>query len=683
MIIETKYNKFLATFVQSFALFAVKKVLFGIFIYIPLFLFIEDNSFPQETKLSESIISIAEEIAADESDPEMVGLYIEKLYDLYENPVKINSADENELSRLFFLSDFQVKVIADYIKTSGKIVSSYEIADLPGFDQETAIMMSLFSDLEKEYKTVPLPFRRRNSLLTNITLKPGDSDSSWLGSSPRILTKYKFTAGGFSGGILAEKDPGEELLSGNPPLPDLLCGHLEWNGQGFIRRIIIGDYSARFGQGSNINTSIRTGLSLHAPGYMSARSEIRPYNSTDENNFFRGAGAEFSLSNLSMSLFYSQNNIDASLISASFPDKDLVRSFYTSGLHNTLTTIQKKDLLTDIVYGLNFSYNSGNFRAGVIWSEERLSPPFKAETDEPEKLFSFSGKSNSVYTIYYSSLIKRILLFGEMSVNGSLKYAVIQGLTLRPSARLSTNLIYRYYKEGFVSLHGKGSGGNSVLWTGKSILGNFTFEAAKSLFISGGCEVIEYPWLRYRASSPSYSIRREMRLRYIRSDQFLVESACYYHLSTTDDGRLNTIPGLEEMTVRSFSTSFRYNLHENLTLGTRFYYKISEQSGSEGMLMLQDINYRFGSIPVTIWIRYSLFSTDDWDTRIYAYENDLLYTYTIPALYGRGCKNYIMLSWRIRDRAEIRFKYGVMSKQTVGIENPFSDEYRIQIRIFI
>ena len=46
----------------------------------------------QETKLSESIISIAEELAADESDPEAVSVFIERLHELAENPVKINSS---------------------------------------------------------------------------------------------------------------------------------------------------------------------------------------------------------------------------------------------------------------------------------------------------------------------------------------------------------------------------------------------------------------------------------------------------------------------------------------------------------------------------------------------------------------------------------------------------------------
>ncbi|HUX94527.1 MAG TPA: hypothetical protein VMV47_02245 [Bacteroidales bacterium] len=654
----------------------IRKALSIIFLTpLPLF------GFCQEARLSESIISIAEELASDDSDPEAIGMYIENLYELTENPVNINSADENEISRLFFLSDFQVKVLADYIRSTGKLVSLYELPNLPGYDRETAMMVSLFVTLDDKQKNESLHPRWRNNFLTNLTWKTSDHDSAWLGSPLRILTKYRFTAGEFSGGLVAEKDPGEKFLNGNPPLPDMISGHFAYNGKGLIKRIIIGDYSARFGQGSNINTNLRNGLSLLSPGFMSARSEIRPYTSTDENRYFRGAGAELSFKNLEVALFYSKNAVDASLEPSS--DKiESVRAFYTSGLHNTTSTLKKKDSLTDMVYGINISYNRSNFRAGTTWSQEWLSLPFPVIKDDPATLFSFSGKSNSVYSFYYNTLISRMLLYGEMSVNEYFRYSIIQGFTLRPSNRLSINLLYRCYENGFISLHGKGPGSSSSSGSENSVTGNFIFEAAKYIFISGGCQIREYPWLRYRNSSPSYYVRKEIRGRYVPTDKFLAEAAYNYTLTTTDDNRLNSIPGLEELTTRSFSSIFRYSLTK-MTLGTRFYYKRAEESGAKGVVMLQDINYRFGNIPLTLWVRFCLFNTNNWDTRIYIYENDLLYGFSIPPLYGNGSRNYLMVSWKIKDKAELRFKYGILSKEEASLLYQNIEEFKLQVRINI
>jgi hypothetical protein len=650
-------------------------------VYFLFIIFFSVYSFSQETRLSESIISIAEELAADESDPEAVSMYIEKLYELSETPVRINSADKDEISRLFFLTDFQVGSLSGYINSSGRIVSVYEIADIPGFDRETALMILPFISLEEVQSRHVSHYYRKNTILSNISWKPDDDDSSYMGSPIRILTKYRFNADGFSGGVIAEKDAGEELLTGDPPLPDLLCGHVAWNGKGVIRRIIIGDYSARFGQGTNINTSVRIGLSLHAPGYMSSRNEIRPYTSTDENNYFRGTAAELSFKNLAATLFYSRNSTDATL--ATDPTSEYIRSFYKGGLHNTASSLLKKDAITDITFGLNLSYNFKKIRLGTTYSEESFSLPVKPEENEPEKIFGFSGRNNSLYSIYYNSLINRILLYGELTADNRLGYALIQGMTIRPSDRLNLNLLYRHYDEKYFSFHGNGPGGTSATGGNKSILGSFIFEAAKHLFISGGCDIQEFQWLRYRTSSPSYRIKREIRIRYLPSEKLLAEGAFYYNLSTTDNDEKNRIPGLKKLTTRSWSTTVRYSLYDNLTLGTRFYFKLSDEAENKGMLMLQEINFRFSNIPLTIWVRCSLFNTDDWDTRIYTYENDLLYSFSIPALYGRGSRNYLMTEWKINDKAEIRFKYGIVSKSLAGDNKFYSEEFRFQIRLFI
>jgi hypothetical protein len=76
-----------------------------------------------------------------------------------------------------------------------------------------------------------------------------------------------------------------------------------------------------------------------------------------------------------------------------------------------------------------------------------------------------------------------------------------------------------------------------------------------------------------------------------------------------------------------------------------------------------------------------LFSTDDWNSRIYTYENDLLYSFSIPALSGEGSRSYIMLKWKIADIAELRIKYGITSVFTEGNTSKESDEIKMQFRV--
>ena len=256
----------------------------------------------------------------------------------------------------------------------------------------------------------------------------------------------------------------------------------------------------------------------------------------------------------------------------------------------------------------------------------------------PLDVGDFTGNRNTLYTIYYNSLIKRILLFGEFSTNDSFGKAFVQGLSFRPSDRLSINFLYRKYDACYFTLHGNGPGSSSVTGNEQGILGNFTFEAAKHLFISGGCNIQQFPWLKYRNSSPSRGNKKEIVARFLPTEKIVIEALFNNRLSTFDSESTG-IPKQIDITTKNVRGSIRYTLNDNLVLGTRLDYKLVTPSGSEGIMMLQDINFRFRKIPLTLWFRYCLFNTDDWDSRIYAYENDLLYSFSIPALSGEGSRS--------------------------------------------
>jgi hypothetical protein len=676
------YRGFFASFAQTFASFAVLKgfiinsFLLLIFTTSPVFVF------GQSERLSETIIDLAEDLAADEEDPEAVSIFIDRFQELVETPVKINSSIEDEISRLFFLSDFQVKALSEYVHSTGQIVSVYELANIPGFDKETAEMIIPFITLENKYINNSDSVRWRNSIVSNFSLKSGSNDTSNLGSAWRILTKYKFTSGGFSGGFTMEKDPGEKLISGNPPLPDFLSAHLAFSSSGLIRKIIVGDYSARFGLGTNINTGLRRGISLTSPGYMSANDESKPYTSTEENRFFRGVAAEFSVTNLELSMFLSKNYIDATIVSSSGSENDHIENFYLAGLHNTPSLLKKKDAVSELAYGISFSYNINNLKIGLVWSENRFSLPVKLTGNDPEKVYDFNGDRNNLYTIYYNCFIRKILLYGELSANDNRKFAILEGMSFSPSSRLTLNFLYRNYNPGYATSYGQGPGTGSKTANENGILGNFTFEAARHLFISGGCDIQHFPWLKYRCCAPSWGVRQEIKARFLPSEKLSFDASYNYRLSMADNDESQGIPDQEKLITKSFKASVRYSVNDNLTLGTRMDFKIADPSGSRGMILSQDISYSFRKIPVTVWARYCLFNTDDWDSRIYTYENDLLYSFSIPALYGKGSRSYIMARWKLGAYAEFRIKYGITSSVPTGKAFENTEEIKMQFRVW-
>ncbi|MFH0842429.1 MAG: hypothetical protein V1903_07395 [Bacteroidota bacterium] len=635
----------------------------------------------QVKEKADLITEIAENLAGDESDPESAVQFAEVMDELAGDPVEINSGDEAELSRLFFLSVFQVKAIIDHTNKTGNIVSEYEIASIPGFDRHTVEMMIPFISLKTTEKNLPEKLRFNNSLITNFALKPGEHDTTMPGSQLKFLTKYKVAAGPFSAGFTTEKDPGEKCFSGSPPLPDFHSSYIAWSGKGALRKIIAGDYSARFGQGTNINTRMSTGISLTAPGYMTGRDEIRPYTSADENNFFRGAATELSFNNIGVSLLFSHRKTDASA-AAEDSGELYITSLYRSGLHNTESSIMKKDILPETFFGGNIYLNISPVRIGMTWSESRFSIPLALAGSDPADLYKFNGKRTGVVSAYYNSLVRRIVLYGEISSDYSRDLAVVQGITIRPSDRLQISFLYRDYSPGFVTFHGRGPGSGSSMSDEKGLLGNFTFEAARYFFISAGCDIVRFPWLKYRTGYPSIAMKQEIRLRFVPDDKLSIEASYNLKYSMSDKDVEYGLAGIEERTARTFKAVFRYSPSGNLFVSTRIDYKTTDETGSHGMMLLQEIKYSFRLMPVTIWLRHSVFMTDDWDSRIYAYENDLLHSFSIPALSGDGSRSYIMAEWEIGDKAELRVKYGVTSTTDDSGLTEDKDEIKLQFRFW-
>ena len=55
----------------------------------------------------------------------------------------------------------------------------------------------------------------------------------------------------------------------------------------------------------------------------------------------------------------------------------------------------------------------------------------------------------------------------------------------------------------------------------------------------------------------------------------------------------------------------------------------------------------FSSFPVSFNLRLAYFDVQDYGARIYAYENDVLYQFSVPAFNNRGFRTYLNIRYRI------------------------------------
>lgn len=91
---------------------------------------------------------------------------------------------------------------------------------------------------------------------------------------------------------------------------------------------------------------------------------------------------------------------------------------------------------------------------------------------------------------------------------------------------------------------------------------------------------------------------------------------------------------------------------------------------------------------LTINARYALFDAEEYDTRIFAYEPDVLYSFSTPAYYGKGSRFILMAKWTPLPRLDLWVRYAAWKysdREEIGtgqnrISGDLSSELKFQIR---
>lgn len=637
---------------------------------------------------NQSIKESVEEILAlyEDADPAAM---LEELEELKVSPVIINTGDEKEISRLFFLTEFQVMVLADHIKKNGSVVTLYELALLPAFDRNTVLLMAPYISLEP---VAPKGGKSYGRTLVTMTVSSRFSRNESDAEGVRSLLKVKHEQGSISIGLTAENDPGEPFTFKNAPGTDFLSGYIEYEGKGFINRIIVGDFKIRAGEGLLFNSSRWMGSWLSSPSFMSGRSVSVPYTSTEENNFFRGISLTLGNMNAGAVLFASSNRIDARVLFAEDSTAIGVSNLVSGGIHTTESQMEACNSLTETIAGIRLIAGAEKVRGGISASSTWFSMPFLPDKTKPENLHAFTGERLVNLVADFRAGTGSVLFFAEagMDLTGSVSamgglnlrdsWAAMAGLRVKPSTRLTFNILARHFAPGYHAFHsgafkaGSGSGNETGL------AASLHLEAARHLFITAAADHYRIPAPRYRSSSSSIGSRIEIKGEYQPRDNMSLRLT-YTSSSREYDAATETgTPASVTHTRQQLGFVFDISPAQTLRLITRASASYISPSAEKGYLFSQDFCYSFRAIPLKLWFRYALCSTGGWDSRLYAWENDLLSSFSVPALYGEMTRSFIMLSWKPTDRIEVRVKYGYTYSGT-NEGNGIRQEVKGQVRI--
>ena len=579
------------------------------------------------------------------------------LYTLHESPIDLNNTSDEELTQLYFLSPQQIDAILAYayrhpFESLYELrlipeLADYEIRDLLPFVYINRAALNSEAINTDALYAKEIFAKAHHELLTRIDAR---NIEAYEGTDP-IYTQFRYRFDfrrRVTFGVQLRRPAGGFAR-------DLQYGaYLQLNNiTPHLHTLVAGNFQASFGQGLVLAPVFHAGKSMYVTSVGQQREGLRYYSSVDGEGL-HGAGATLrwewnKTTRLDVSALYSMRHANDStwhhLLGANL-------TLRHKKLQVELTAIE--NLWSDSIHPYtNAKYNRHYFRGrnqAVIGASFRYN----------------HGWFDAFGEIATAQNYKRF----EEAINGAANKPInspnwgigtIVGCRFYPTSGLSLLALYRYYSPYFDNALGYAFSETSRLGDENGGYLGFDITRLRNWRFIGYGDIFYFSGYKYGLGDATrtlgYDAMAEIQYSWSKHPSF----------QGGDGGRLSLRLRARQKGDATYSTraqfdwaqgswSLRTTAEANIipsklsTLNSQLTY---------GYTIFQDISY---SLPLRegrglgLRLRLQGFDAREWANRIYTYEHDVLYAYSIPAVYGLGGRAYLCLRWQIIPQLALYFR---------------------------
>ncbi|MBX7095218.1 MAG: helix-hairpin-helix domain-containing protein [Flavobacteriales bacterium] len=693
----------------------MKKISFILLIFIPSFLRAQEQD-PQKMAIIEQRIELIAEALGNEN-PDFTTL-IDELSFYYDHPINLNRTSREELQEIMLLSEVQITALLLHIEKNGKLISIYELQAIPGFDLQTIRnilpfvrvsdmfdaphidLHTLLKDGTQEWFVRASQVLEEQQGFTPISdsALAASPNSRYQGTPYRLYTRYRYRFGNsISFGITGDKDAGENFFSGAQKQGfDFYSAHLFVKNIGNVKAAVVGDYQVSFGQGLTFATGLALGKNAYTLNVKRNSQTLRPYTATGENQFMRGAAITYKIKQTEITALYSRDHLDGNRILNSDTtvsgDDEYISSLQTSGLHTTPAEIEDRNAVLVQHMGGHFAWKTKRSNIGFTGIYSTLNPGLQKTTSITNQ-FDFNGDHNLVTGIDYNYIKNNFNFFGEMSRSLNGGWAMQHGLLASLDPKFSVSVVYRNYQKNYQSLFANALAEASKPVNEKGLYIGLELRPNPNWTINAYFDTFESEWLRSGATGPQRGMEYLAQLQWKPSKTMDMYIRARHRSKPYDDPNdpeeINVLLDKEQ---NNYRYQFNCKINDQISVRNRIEMMnvgFFERDKQRGYLIYQDLIWKPEKLPITFTGRYAIFDTDSYDARIYAYENDVLYFFSIPSYYYRGTRFYGIIRYQYKKRFDVWLRYGQWlynNQNTIGsglseIQGNRKSEIRIQLRL--
>ena len=648
--------------------------------------------------LNQLLIEQIERLAEDSDEDIDFEELLENYIFFSENPININSEDVMQLVELRLLSVFQYEELKQYRRYYGDFLFLEELEMVEGFDEQTLAIIRpvvyVGKDQSKDKLTLnkmarygkhQIVGRYEQILEKQQGYEPYDDslllakpNSRYLGSPQKYQLKYTYNyRNRIRAGFVLKKDAGElfftdkvsdtiqALLGKNYRKGfDFFGFHLYAKDLGIVKAAVLGDYQLAFGQGLTMWSGLSFGKAGAGSSVMKQGRGIIPKGSASEYAFMRGTAVTLGGGPFRGTVFYSNRWIDANVSVFDTIDNELaefVSSLQETGYHRTIGELQDRHAIRQQVIGGHLSYAMNHFEVGYTAHHTWLSAPLQLSPSHYNQ-FYFQGQRITNQGIDFKYVKGKYALFGEvaMSMNfdstalagvsaGSTtlsRFAGLVGLTVKPAGYLNFTLMYRDFGRAYQNLFSNAFGEGSRNQGQRGIYLGVEAAPAPYWHILAYADQFQFTWLTSQVYAPSRGHDYYLRISHSfnrRTHAYLQFRSKTKMKNSTDGFAFTHYP------ISYTKNAVRFNI--NYQMGSNFHfcnkaeyahYRNDDGINEHGYFLCQDVAYKPENKPFSLTFRYAIFDAKDYNARIYTYESDILYSFSVPALYGKGMRVYLL-----------------------------------------
>lgn len=642
---------------------------------------------------------LEEQTEADEGETED-DTYLQELEQFKKNPVNLNTADANELKRLRLITDLQIVNLISYRDLFGKLISLYELQAVPSWDVSTIRKLLPFVTINTPV-SLPEEFAKRfrkgdHSILFRVSQVLERSDgfdhstpgTKYMGSPQKVFFRYRYTYKDLlQFGLVGDKDAGEEFFKGAQKKGfDLYSFQFFTRKIGVIQSLAIGDFTVNMGQGLIQWQGLAFKKSADVMAIKRQSAVLRPYNSAGEYYFHRGAGITVKRGKIEATAFASIRKLGANFVADTVNNEEFISSFLTSGYHRTTSENSNRNNWTQTAFGGTIIYKQDKWHVGVNGIAYHFSSPVQ-KRDEPYNLYAISGSNWYDLSIDHSYTYKNIHFFGEAAIDKHFNKAFINGMMISVDPRADISFVQRTIDKDYQAVNGNAFTENNSPTNETGFYAGVTIRPAADLRLDAYADIYKFPWLKYSVDASSSGKDLMAQLTYTPNKQ--TEIYTRFHSETkqgNQPGNTTVTNFLISIPKKNWRIQLTSKIDPSIIIRSRV--ELLWYNAEKGFLSFFDIIYKPMLKPYSGNIRFQYFETDSYDSRIYAYENDVLYSYSIPSFYYKGYRYYLNLNCDLGKNLSLWVRWAqtiYQDKNRIGsgldeIEGNRKSDARIQAR---